>query len=1368
MPYFCHASCGIKRDPGTVEEDQCSRSKYLRDRFRGLAHDACSTCNKLKRDHFGPSAFCFDPTLFATSGKNLFICCQCLTKYDCHEEFGSNYFMGEEACQQCLERNKRWIWIKSAIKGEEKPDWKRIDATTGDLFDKKYADCELTGIDHFNWQVTTIPSCVPLMCNLTVLKIGGCALLKQGMSEFPESLSSLVLLTELVLDECTLTQLPPWIDKYVQLAKLSLCDCPQLAKLPHENLVQITTLRSLRCVNCPLLWSPPKEVCSQGGEETINFLREAVSGGEFSHDLTIFLIGDGEAGKTSVISSLKSERGCAHHIRSDHRTIGLEVSTWEPLGMDVKYSIYDLAGQAVYSKTHQFFLLRRAVYVFVWRAIEGDLNMSDTVRYWLDSIQSRIPGSYLILVVTHIDQVQISTLNSLCQNVKSAVQSWLAEKRRAQALQDNPPSLLQVLNDGESMRVNCLSGEGVSELRSSLIRFTMSMPWYREALPKSWIRLRQVLDLERAKRGYLALDEYRRMAMDSCGVGEDMLACVTRFLHETGVIRFFGNFSLTQAGHQTMENPSHRSEPIKRNNSRKTSQKMASRAVAHETDDDHMAVSNAMMTTVYISTVWMMNVMKGLIRHERQALTDYFVNKGNKRMLWYINRLSIWGLLHRSLLPFLWPCRTESQEFWSFLRQKGARESELWSENVISNDEESHRAMALLGGFDLVLERGDEFLVPGVLPPSLLPETPLNMTKYCTSQILISFLTLPPSALDSIIVRIARSGLMLEQFDSVLAVFSNQEGHVVQLLTYRDESKKSHELLVRSSTTNLLRACKDIIRVVMRNFPGAVELSRVDDEGKDQDTPASSHLLWRPESSTAHTSNIACPTCKPDAGAYYFDRAECLHLWNSMIESDASVSTTDTAGERLHSKGSGSATVTCPSCARKHLVGELLGKFTVSEFRHCPICSDYTTWPEESYNLVFPGSFNAGECRLLLADTFCRPVNEDKLTVTCRHCLARRRLGRLRLRDVAPPEVFVCGWGLYSESQVLGLVQELIGTVELEADVVCDVRGLDLLRPVLDLLSSCAFNDEVLLRSGRIVQCAANDDVTIWKAASGEALYYRQGVRGGLDGVSVSNGGTFLAVRSSNGPGVEIWKENKLYHTLFDPDKFPQAWVLLRSGVFSKEAAPIKDKAPGSKPWDPDFPQMEESLPLAAIWAWNPAVSKEGRGIKEDVAAFGAGNTVVVYQVYQERAERLRGHTDQVLALAWNSKGDKLASVAKDKQLIVWSPEKSSVYTKKLYTSVMEAVAWSPGDKEVRLATYSRDENKVQIWDVKNRSASATVSWNGAGSMLHGLNWLSSNVLATTHDEETLVLWGCSDGQVRIITEDDYRIHLFELQAVVP
>jgi hypothetical protein len=52
--------------------------------------------------------------------------------------------------------------------------------------------------------------------------------------------------------------------------------------------------------------------------------------------------------------------------------------------------------------------------------------------------------------------------------------------------------------------------------------------------------------------------------------------------------------------------------------------------------------------------------------------------------------------------------------------------------------------------------------------------------------------------------------------------------------------------------------------------------------------------------------------------------------------------------------------------------------------------------------------------------------------------------------------------------------------------------------------------------------------------------------------------------------------------------------------------------------------------------------------------------------------------------------------------------------------------------------------------------------------MLHGLNWLSSNVLATTHDEETLVLWGCSDGQVRIITEDDYRIHLFELQAVVP
>ena len=56
---------------------------------------------------------------------------------------------------------------------------------------------------------------------------------------------------------------------------------------------------------------------------------------------------------------------------TDHRTIGIDVSRWSPQGRDVDFTLFDLAGQAVYLQTHQLFLLRRAVYLLVWRPPEA-------------------------------------------------------------------------------------------------------------------------------------------------------------------------------------------------------------------------------------------------------------------------------------------------------------------------------------------------------------------------------------------------------------------------------------------------------------------------------------------------------------------------------------------------------------------------------------------------------------------------------------------------------------------------------------------------------------------------------------------------------------------------------------------------------------------------------------------------------------------------------------------------------------------------------------------------------------------------------------------------------------------------------------
>jgi hypothetical protein len=138
----------------------------------------------------------------------------------------------------------------------------------------------------------------------------------------------------------------------------------KIDRLPQNTIAEVlTSLSELYCSGCPSLWSPPPEICQQGGKAPVDFIRAVKLNGKFNLNMNLFLIGDGEAGKTSLIMALRSKSDHAHYIRNDHRTVGIDISRWSPSGEDLHFSIFDLAGQAVYSKSHRFFLLLRAIYI---------------------------------------------------------------------------------------------------------------------------------------------------------------------------------------------------------------------------------------------------------------------------------------------------------------------------------------------------------------------------------------------------------------------------------------------------------------------------------------------------------------------------------------------------------------------------------------------------------------------------------------------------------------------------------------------------------------------------------------------------------------------------------------------------------------------------------------------------------------------------------------------------------------------------------------------------------------------------------------------------------------------------------------------
>jgi hypothetical protein len=629
----------------------------------------------------------------------------------------------------------------------------------------------------------------------------------------------------------------------------------------------------------------------------------------------------------------------------DYRTVGIDLKEWQPDGWDCSFHIYDLAGQAVYSKTHQIFLVRRAVYIFVWRALaplsrdpsdSGEDNQAifQTISYWLHALQNRMPGSYFMMVVTHIDEVESSILLDQCNKAKQHVQKELESIRSAAA--PGVP-IIQVYNSGESTRVNNLQGYGVTELRQGLKAFVHQMPWYLEPLPKSWIELRKKLRDLQDKKYVDWKSDYLPLA-HSCKVKDAMLKLATKFLHDTGSIRYF--------------------------------------------NDDYES------GLVYLSTSWMMSVMKGLIRHNRQTLAEYFLFKQDREGLALVSRLELYGRLDRALLPYLWPGSKSSDDLWQFSwlpEKKAERERNLWqASEIISSNVELEAALALLENFDLICMVSDQIIVLGVLPPGKLPGQSIAAdTKICAYRVAFCYDQIPMGAIEAIMVRLIRCNPDKQaDFTSYLITLCDEDSIAQVFIAENVDFLKSAKgvsgtgltmdgwaLVVRSSSETWLKEIQSDVIEIEQTYPG---LKR-----KDQKE-------------------------------YYADLKQKLPVfWNPRDD---------------------------PNFSLPASVDINLAEREIPEMRKCPLCSRWSKLKYEDFN----GSFDAGECRI-------KAVNDpdrSNMIMTCRCCIARGDLGLFRLLDIANPDVVILGIELL-DADSKAKKEQMIKQIEIQASVICVAPNLD-------------------------------------------------------------------------------------------------------------------------------------------------------------------------------------------------------------------------------------------------------------------------------------------------------------------------------------
>ena len=279
-------------------------------------------------------------------------------------------------------------------------------------------------------QLAELPSFIGNLIHLETLNVAS-----NQLAELPSSIGNLVAIVELNVSGNQLRKLPSSIGNLVAIEELSMFN-NQLTELPSTivNLIEWESPRRRNFVDGNPLRLPPLAVATEGSEAIRRYFHDLAAGAAVSHACKLILVGDAEAGKSSLLQSWRNH--CVPTPQpQDARTINVERHEL-CVGADdteVRFVCWDLGGQEQYAAVQQVYMTPNALYVLVINAdrVRRLLSMLriDTLREGLDHI----------LTLTVAPQTLLPTIG------QSIPRLWLPAIGLLRALRDGRDPLAMAL-----------------------------------------------------------------------------------------------------------------------------------------------------------------------------------------------------------------------------------------------------------------------------------------------------------------------------------------------------------------------------------------------------------------------------------------------------------------------------------------------------------------------------------------------------------------------------------------------------------------------------------------------------------------------------------------------------------------------------------------------------------------------------------------------------------------------------------------------------------------------------------------------------------------------------------------------------------
>jgi small GTP-binding protein len=255
---------------------------------------------------------------------------------------------------------------------------------------------------------------------------------------------------------------------------------------------------------------PPIEIIRKGKKAIKAYFKSLEGEKEALNEVKVLLVGDGGAGKTSLVKQLLGKK----FDKYESQTHGINIEPWDiKVGENnIKVRFWDFGGQEIMHATHQFFLSKRSLYILV---LDG--RKDEKTEYWLKHIESFGGDSPALVVINKIDTNPGFDVN----------QPFLQGKYK---------------NIKGFYRVSCANKNGIEEFSQALGKELSKVEMLQTTWATSWFNVKT--KLEKMKDHFINYEQYKEMCIKeniTDAIGQDTLV---EFLNDLGVVLHFKEFDL--------------------------------------------------------------------------------------------------------------------------------------------------------------------------------------------------------------------------------------------------------------------------------------------------------------------------------------------------------------------------------------------------------------------------------------------------------------------------------------------------------------------------------------------------------------------------------------------------------------------------------------------------------------------------------------------------------------------------------------------------------------------------------------------------------------------------------------------------------